>query len=251
MKDVGQFYAGAPFLGDFKIQETLVAGTIALWAAGNAGGIQVSTTTSFADAMGMVVAAAQGQTLTYSTVQAATEGIATVIYDPFRIYEARIVPSATAGTAYADADGYFLTETTGEVAGTTITDTQVGGSTNDADDGLVFGLTGANPWSENNASKRIVTTQTANTSVVVTVPFPNDIAIGDTFVHSQYAPGVLAVQITSDLLQANGSIVGGTGGDARVLKVRCEIHKYGATVSAPQLYLQMILLDHAFNSFTN
>lgn len=250
MKDIGQFYGTAPFLGDFKIAATLAAGTISLWAAGNAGGIQVSVTTSLADAMGLVVAASQGQTLTYSTVQGATEGIATVIYDPFRIYEVRIVPSATAGTAYANADGYFLTEDNGESAGTTITDGQVGNA--DAEDGMVFGLTGANSVSDqNHRAKRIITAANSNTSIVVTVPFPNDIDAGDTFVYSQYAPGVLAVQLTSDLTQADGTIAGGTGGDARVLKVRVETVKFGSTVTAPQLYLQMVLLDHAFNSFTN
>jgi len=251
MKDVGQFYGGAPYLGDFKVQATLVAGTIALWVSGDNATLRVSTTSSLVDAMGMVVAAAQGQTLTYSAVQGATEGIATVIYDPFRIYEVRVVPSTTSGTAFADADGYLLTETTGEVAGTTISDTQVGGSTNDADDGLVFGLTGANPYSQSHAGRRIITTQTANTSVVVTVPFANDIAIGDTFVYSQYAPGVVDVTLTSDLLQADGSVAGAAGGDARVLKVRVEIEKGGATVAAPQMFLQMVLLDHAFNSYTN
>ncbi len=80
MKDVWQFGAGAPYLGNFKVQETLVAGTIALWAAGNNGTLSVSTTTSLADAMGLVVAAAQGKTLTYSTTQGDTEGVAKVIY---------------------------------------------------------------------------------------------------------------------------------------------------------------------------
>lgn len=251
MKDVGHFYAGAPFLGDFKIAATLARGTISLWAAGNAGGIQVSTTSSLADAMGMVVSEAQGLSLTYSTVQGATEGVATVIYDPFQIYEVRIVPSGTAGTAFAAGDGYLVVEENGDTNGVTITDTEIIGSADDMNDGQVFGLTGANPVSDqNHRAKRNITDHTA-TTLVVTVPFPNDIEIGDTFVASQYAPGVLAVTLTSDLTQADGTATGGAGGDARVLKVRVETVKFGATVTAPQLYLQMILLDHAFNSFTN
>jgi len=241
MKDIGSFGAGAPFLGDFKIQATLAAGTIALWVAGDNATLRVSTATSLVDAMGMVVAAAQGQTLTYSATQGATEGIATVIYDPFHIYEGRIVPSGTSGTAYADADGYFLTETTGESAGTTISDTQVGGSTNDAIDGLVFGISGANA-----GENRIITTDTGNTSVVVTVPFPNDIDAGDTFVYSQYAPGVDTIDQTSDLTQLDGSAAGGGNADARIISVRVDVNHRGI-VTAPQLYCTFILTDHAFN----
>ncbi len=251
MKDVGQFYGSAPFLGDFKIQATLAADTIAIWATGAGSTLSVSTTSSLADAMGLVVAAAQGQTLTYSATQGDTEGIATVIYDPFRIYEVRIVPSATSGTAYAVGDGYLVEEESGDAAGVTITDTEIVGSADDMNDGMVFGLTGANPVSDqNHRAKRVIVDHTA-TTLVVTVPFPNDIAVGDTFVASQYAPGVISVTLTSDLTQADGVSAGAAGGDARVLKVRVETVKYGATVTAPQLYLQMVLLDHAFNSFTN
>lgn len=246
MKDNGTFGSGAPFLGDFKVEATLTAGTIALVVAGDNATLRVSTTGSLVDAMGMVVAAAQGQTLTYSAVQGATEGIATVIYDPMHIYEVKVSPGSTSGTAYADADGYFLTNTSGESAGTTITDTQVGGSSTEAVDGLIFGLTGANA-----GVNRIVTAQTANTSVVVTVPFPNDIDQGDTFVYSQYAPGVFGVTLTSDLKEADGGAAGAAGGDARTVRVRVETSSRGATLASPQLYLDMILLDHLFNSFTN
>ncbi len=248
MKDVGTFGSGAPFLGDFKIQATLAAGTIALWASGSGATLSVSTTSSLADAMGLVVAAAQGQTLTYSATQGDTEGVATVIYDPLHIYEVRIVPSATSGTAYAVGDGYLVEEENGDAAGVTITDTEIVGSADDMNDGMVFGVTGANVGLE---ASRVITDHTA-TTIVVTVPFLNDIAVGDTFIASQYAPGVLEVTLTSDLTEADGTDAGaGSGGDARVLKVRAETVDRGATLAAPQMYLQMVLLDHAFNSFTN
>jgi len=245
MKDVGSFGAGAPFLGDFKVQETLVAGTIALVVAGDAATLRVSTTSSLVDAMGMVVAAAQGQTLTHSTVQGATEGVATVIYDPFHIYEVRLNPGGTSGTAYANGDGYVVTETAGETAGTVITDSSTGGSATEAIDGLVFGLTGANV-----GLNRIITTHNAGTSLTVTVPFPNDIDIGDSFVFSQHAPGVIAVTLTSDLVEADGGAAGAAGGDARTVRVRIDTSQKG-TPASPQLYLEMVLLDHLFNSFTN
>ena len=246
MKDNGTFGSGAPFLGDFKLHETLVAGTIALWVDATNGTLSVSTTGSLVDAMGMVVAAAQGQTLTYSAAQSATEGVATVIYDPMHIYEVKVNPGSTSGTAYADADGYFLTETTGESSGLVVTDSQVGGSSNEPNNGLVFALTGNNAGED-----RVITATSGNTSLTVVSAFPNNILVGDTFVHSQYAPGVIAVTLTSDLVEADGGAAGAAGGDARVVRVRVETSSRGASLASPQLYLDMILLDHAFNSFTN
>jgi len=245
MRDVGSFGAGAPFLGDFKIHETLVAGTIALWVDTTTGTLSVSTTSSLVDAMGLVVAAAQGQTLTLSVVQGETEGVATVIYDPLHIFEVRINPGGTSGTAYANGDGYLLTEDSGETAGLVVTDAQVGGSSNEPNNGLVFGLTGSNAGESRN-----ITATSGNTSLTVVNPFPNDILAGDTFVHSQYAPGVIAVTLTSDLVEADGGAAGAAGGDARVTRVRIDTSQKG-TPASPQLYLEMVLLDHAFNSFTN
>jgi hypothetical protein len=247
MKKVGSFGVSAPFIGDFSVQETLVAATVALWASATGGTLSVSTTTGLADAMGLVVSAAEGASLTYNTTQGGTLGIATIIYDPMAIYEARIVPSATSGTEYAAGDGYLVVEENGDTNGVTITDTEVVGSTDDMNDGEVFGITGANTG---RLAHRTITDHTATTLVVV-VPFANDIAVGDTFLASQYGPGVLNVQTTSDLTEANGVIAGGTGGAARVVKVRADKDHDGATASAPRLYLDMVLLDHAFNSFTN
>jgi len=244
MKHVGTFSPGADFLGDFSIHETLTAATIALWATAATGTLSVSTTSSLADAMGLVVAAAEGQTLTYSTTQGATEGIATIIYDPLAIYEARIVPSTTSGTAFAAGDGYLVVEENGDAAGLTITDTEIVGSADDMNDGHVFGLTGANVG---RTANRVITDHTA-TTIVVVVPFQNDIAVGDTFVASQYSFGVRAVTLTSDLTEADGSAAGAAGGDARVTKVRVDTRHEGATIAAPHLYLEMVLLDHAFNS---
>ena len=246
MKDIGKFGAGAPYLGNFKIHETLTAATLALWTSGTTGTLSVSTTAGLADVMGLVVSAPFGGTLTYSTTQGDTEGVAKIIYNPFMIYKLRIVPSTTAGTAFANGDGYFLTEDSGDAAGLTITDGQVGGSSSDDIDGEVFCIGGANV-----GQSRIITAQSANVNLVVTVPWSNDIAIGDTFVYSQYGPGVIAVTTTSDLTEADGSVAGAAGGDARVIRTYVETREGGATTSAPYLYLEMICLDHAFNSFTN
>ena len=88
------------------------------------------------------------------------------------------------------------------------------------------------------------------TTAVVTVPFLNDIAVGDTFLGSQYAPGVQAVQMTTDFTQANGTIAGATGGEARVIHVRAETRANGATITAPQLFIELVMNSHAFGNKT-
>lgn len=231
---------GAPLIGDFKIGATLVAGQACIWLSGGAGSVtDPALVTDLTNAMGVVMAAAEGQTLTYSTTQGDTEGVAQVVYDPLAIFKSRVVPSATASTDYADGDGYFLTADSANTAGTTVADTAVGNG--DAEDGMLFALSG------NNAGlSRIITTATASTSVVVTVPFPNTIAAGDTFVYSQYAPGVIAVQMTTDFTQLDGTIAGATGGEGIVVDVWVETGR-PASKTTPIMWCEFVMYDHAFN----
>jgi len=239
------FGGGAPLIGDFKIGATVVAKQAVIWLSTATGTVtDPAAVTDLTDAMGVVLAAAEGQSLTYSTTQGGTEGVATVIYDPNSIFEARVVPSATASTAYAAQDGYFMVEESGDTNGLTVTDTEITGSADDMNDGMLFGISGANV-----GQSRVMTDHTSTTAVV-TVPFLNDIAVGDTYLGSQYAPGVQAVQMTTDFTQANGTIAGGTGGEARVVHVRAETRAHGATLTAPQLYVELVMNSHAFGNKT-
>jgi hypothetical protein len=231
-------YGSNPLIGDFKTSEAVVRGQPVLWVAGGAGTVGDPTTTACVDCFGVTNWAGA-----YSTVQG-SEGIASVIYDPFAIFKCRIVPSATAGTAYAADDGYYLSADSVSSGGTTVADTDTGGTTNDMVDGYLFAVTGANVGQE-----RVITAHTASTSVVATVPFDNAIASGDDFVASQYAPGVKKVQLTSDFTQANGTIAGGTGAEFVVVDVYVDTIEQGSP-AAPVLYADILSYAHVYNKLS-
>lgn len=244
------FGGGAPLLGDFSIGADLVPAQVVIWLAAARGNItDPANATDLTQAFGVVISAAHGFSLTYNTTQGGTTGVATIVYDPMAIIRSRIVPSSTAGTAYANGDGYFLTEDSGDALGITVTDGQVGGSTNDADDGTIFALEGANAFSQSHPdSERVIATQTANTTVTVTVPWINDIAIGDTFIHSQYGPGIRGLDMTSDFTESDGSTAGGGAGEAMTIRVYVRTKAGdGATLAAPILEHDIKFYDHVFN----
>lgn len=221
----------------YKLGATCVLGQPCIWATASAGTLTDATTTSLADCVGVTTHAG-----TYSATQADTEGVAEVMIDPFAVFRAKVVPSATENTAYAAGDGYLVTQGTANAAGTTIDDATIGGTTNDANDGEVFCIYGANV-----GQSRVLVTHTSSTSLVVTVPFDNTIAAGDLFVYSQYSPGVIAVQLTTLLTQLNGTIAGATGGAAVVVGAYVSTVNDGHSVSNPLLEVDFAMADHAFN----
>ena len=228
-------YGSNPLIGTFKTSAAVVRGQPVIWVAAATGTVTDPTTTAAVDCFGVTT-----QVGAYSTVQG-SEGTVEVIYDPFAQFQCRIVPSATADTAYAADDGYYLSEDSGSAGGTTVTDGDTGGTTADMVDGYIFAVTGANK-----GQVRVLTTHTASTSVVVTVPFSNAIAIGDDFVASQYAPGVKKVQLTSDFTQANGTIAGATGAEFVVVDVFVDTELLG-TPAAPCLQAFIQSYAHVLN----
>lgn len=230
-------YGGAPLLMDLKVSATVVAGQPVRWVAGGNANIQGPVSgASNPDAIGLTTDAA-----TYSTTQG-SEGISYgVIVDPFAIIRAEVNPSASTATAYAAGDGYLLVADSASAGGTTVADTDTGGTSNDAIDGLIYCISGANA-----GQTRIVTAHTASTSVVVTVPFDNAIAAGDTFVFSQYAPGVESVDMIDDYTEVSGATAGGTGAEYRCMNVYFDVTDRG-TKSSPYVAIDMVSTDHVFN----
>jgi hypothetical protein len=238
MRFAKNFYGSNSLIGTFKTSAAVVKGQPVLWVAGGAGTVGDPTTTACVDCFGVTTEAGA-----YSTVQG-SEGTVEVIYDPHAVFLCRIVPSATAGTAYAADDGYYLSADSASSGGTTVADTDAGGTTNDMVDGYLFAVTGANL-----GQKRVITAHTAATSVVVTVPFDNGIGSGDDFVASQYAPGVKKVQLTSDFTQANGTIAGGTGAEFVVVDVFVDTIEQGSP-TAPILQAFIQSYAHVFNKLS-
>lgn len=225
---------------DFKLSATVIADQAVIASATGADGGELTdaTTTSLLDFVGSVAGASffnphggGSGTLTYSTTQGDTEGLVRVYITPDVIYRALMSGGAAEGTALQT-----ITNTTANTAGTTVTATD----TPDAsmDDGLCWCLSGANV-----GMSRKITTYTANTSFVVTVPFPRTIAVNDTFAVIPYLPLVTrAVQLSTLLTQANASIAVGTGGNATVVEVVLN----GASDS----HVHFIGRDHIFNELS-
>lgn len=222
---------------DFKISATVVEGQPVIVAADGAygGSITDPTTTSLADCAGIVIGATSHNphgggagTLTYSTTQGDTEGMARVIVNPDLVFRARMSGSATTGTSLTT-----FTNTAASTAGTTLSSASLGTAT--MDNGTVWCIGGANL-----GKSRRVTTWTNSTSLVVTVPFPKTIAVGDTFLVCPFQPVMgTKVQLTTDFLEADAIIVVGTGAEATPL----ELVLNGPSDS----YVHFIAADHAFN----
>lgn len=224
---------------DFKLSATVVQDQAVNAEVADTGGgyITDATITSLADFVGSVLGASSRSphgggpgTLTYSATQGDTEGLARVYITPDIIYRARM----SGGAVLADLQS--VSNSTANTAGTTVT----AGSTPaaDMDDGTCWGLTGANA-----GQSRKVTTYTANTSWIVTVPFPRTIAVGDTFAVVPYSPFVTtAIQLTTDLVHANAIIAYGTGGNARVVELVVE--------GVGDSHVHFVARDHALNELS-
>lgn len=236
MRAAGTFSGAAYRLVKYKVGATVVAGQPVLTDGTNKyGEVTDPTTTSLADCVGLTVNSA-----TYSTTQG-SEGVVEVIVNPDLIVAARANPGATSGTAFADGDGNFLTNETASAAGTTIVDATL--ATDDKwNGGTVFCLSGANA-----GESRVVTdVVAASTSLTVTVPFSNAIAVGDTFLVVPWSKQSTKLQLTSDFTEANAAIAAGTGANVRIIDVRVNTSS-PYSPSSPLCEVLFCFADHYFN----
>jgi len=223
----------------YKIGASVVKNQATRWVSGGAGSVtDPASVTSCPDFAGVTLEAA-----TYSTTQSDSEGTVHIIDSPTALFLCRVVPSATKDTAFADTDGYLLTNTSADSGGTTVTDSDISTTGAAMVDGELFCLTGNNV-----GQSRIITAHTVSTTVmVVTVPFDNTIAVGDSFLATPYGPGVIAVKLTTDFTQADATDAGGTGAEFVVKQMILETKHKGATKAAPLLYAVIASTDHYLN----
>ena len=224
---------------DFKISATVIQDQAVIAEIADTGGgyITDATTTSLVDFVGSVLGASSRNpdgggagSLTYSPTQGDTEGLVRVYVPPAIIYRARMSGGATL------ADLQTITASAASAAGTTITATDT--PENDMDDGTIWCLSGANA-----GLSRKITTFTANTSAVVTVPFPRAIAIGDTFCVCPYSPFVTtAIQLTTNLVDADATVAFGTGANARPVELVLQ--------GAGDSFVHFVGRDMAFNELS-
>ena len=186
---------------------------------------------------------------TYSTTQAAALGqrgtLVRASCSPFQIVRGLAVGGTAQGTAFAEAtDGNLLTNTSASAGGTTITDADVG--TSEFVSGYAFCLSGANK-----GQRRIITTHTDNTSMVVTVPFTSAIAVGDTFFRT-FGIGNQGLELVATTFDQFNMKTGAAvdlpdTGHAIVWDVLIDIDNQG-TPTAPVCEIFWLFSDHAFNS---
>lgn len=226
------------------LDATCTAGAAALrsTATNSAGEVVNATTTGAADFLGLY-----SETKTYTATQSDfdgfpqdEEGAVGMICDPFQILEFFIAGGATAGTALnSTAPANILTNTSASTGGTTITAAEVG--TVSMAGGILIGKTGANA-----GLVRRSDAHTNSTSCTVEVPFPRTIAVGDTFFRFPYSLAGQTMQMTSDLTQADGTIVLGTGAPFAMVGL---IANGGVVVDLinSTAVVHVVARDHAYN----
>jgi hypothetical protein len=220
----------APILKKLKLGASVATAGIPVIAdaSNDYGECIPATTTSAADTYGVAI-----DTGTYTTTQSATmvEGVVTVIINPNAVWKALMSGGATSGTTLQ-----VLESTVQSTAGTTITDSSVGSATMAG--GTAWGVAGGNV-----GHSRIITTFNSGTSIVVTVPFPQDIETTDDYAQCPWSRNGSNgnLQLTSTFEQANAAIVVGTGCEVAVV----ELDLNGLTDS----YVLFKLTDHVLGGY--
>jgi len=225
MENASCLYAGGPVIKKLKIGASIARGVMTL--ENTAGGLLPCTTTSAVGSYGVTLDAG-----TYSTVQGDTEGVVSVDIRPHNVIRARISGGATEGT-----DLTTLSNTSQSTGGTVVSDADVGSA--DMDSGTVWRLVADGQTSD---EERIITTHSGGTSFTVTVPFLQDLEVGDEFLFSPYSIGSDGngnVQTTAAFTEANGAIASGTGVVAAVVEV--------ITRGPGNSYVDFVNGDHALN----
>jgi hypothetical protein len=212
-----------------KCSESIPAGTyVTLTQAGGTGVVKGLATSVGATNGGLGVSV---DASTYTTTQSSSmvEGVNSVIVDPFAVYRMHAVGSATSGllkttTASAAAsNGLSVTITTGDPAP----------NSPSMDEGQIFGISGAN----GGQSRKV--TSVSGTVATVIVPFPNAIAVGDVFIIVPWMPGDIAsnnINLTTNVLDADGSVAVGTGADFRPDWVEIDFSSVAAAQANSYVY---------------
>ena len=224
MREIGYLSGGAGIYRRFPIRVSVANRGVISRSVTDGVGIDVATTTSFVDNVGLILESA-----TYSTTQAdlddpgadANIGAGNTIcgLDMGRVVTVAIRPdlviaALASGAAAENTALELLSNTAASAGGTVVTDTDI---TEDQISGVVWCISGNNV-----GHARVCSAFSDNVSLTVTVPFPRAIAVGDEFLIVPWScwgtggadiDGGFFLQASTLLTQANASIAGGTGGD--------------------------------------
>ena len=224
---------GTPTIKKYKMAAGHAAGIVVLVPAAGATGLSTSTTTSFADAVGVTMDAilAQGAPVAYSTTQGEVEHLQSVIINPDAVFKALLVGSA--------ANAVLETRTVGTASANGLTVVGTAGDTDpsspDMDEGTVWYASGSN----GGASRKITSTTTTLT-VTVVMPFAAN-RVGDTYHTIDYTPGTKSVTMSTNLQNVRGELAA-TG--AAAYCVDTILRGNGDS------FLELVLNDHIFGTST-
>lgn len=226
---------GAPLFMKFQINETLAnPGIVVLAPGANTAGVQISTTTSWANACGVTL-----DTATYVTAQqtdgSSAERLVSVIISPSALFRALMSGGAAEGTALTE---YTISQATTD--GLDVTDTSLTWTNPAWDEGSVFFTSGVNQ-----GQLRKITVTGGSNEGTVSVAFDNDHGVGDKFIRMPWwfmDDTSDFVASTTNLYQADATIAVGTGGAAKVIDMELN----GATDS----FVIFNLSDHTLGQTT-
>lgn len=196
--------SSTPVIKRYKASAAQAIGTIVLRSAGGASGqMSTSTTTSFADAIGIIVdnGIAAGTPLTYSATQGADEAVFGVVVNPDMVLRAQMVTGATGTGITEDTVATAVSNGLTVVGGTSV-------ASPDMDEGMIWFTSGSNVGK----SRKI--TSTSSVTATVIVPFPYASAVGDKFVYAGVNIGLTGVTLTTDLKNVRADIAVSTGASA-------------------------------------
>lgn len=191
----------SPVIKKYKASAAQIAGTIVIKSAANASGqMSTSTTTSIANALGLLLdnGLASGASISYSTTQGDTEAVWGVLVNADQMVRLQIVTGATGTAMTADTIATASSNGLTFVGGTSV-------ASPDMDEGLVWYTSGSNVG----RSRKITSTGATVTGTVI-VPFAAN-AVGDGILYAGLNVGMSGITLTTDLTKVRSDIAISTG----------------------------------------
>lgn len=232
MQYAANFSGSTPVVKKYKASATgYVAGIVMLRSASNASGqMSISTTTSGADALGLLLDTGnnRGASITYSTTQGDPEAVYSVIVNPDQILRAQMVTGATGTAITGDTIVTATSNGLTAVGGTSV-------ASPDMDEGILWYTSGANVG----RSRKI--TSTSSVTATVIVPFAAN-AVGDTYCYAGVNIGLTGVTMTTNLQNVRTDIAVSTG--AAYTCVDLELNGTGDS------FIHLVLADNVWTTST-
>lgn len=233
MKWAHSLVAGPPILQKYQVGATLatVPGVPHLYPTlADLDGVLPCSTTAAADQLGVSLDYVAARQTAQQTDGSDPARYVTLEIQPSSVYRGRLSGGATSGTA--------LPINTNTVASTTglLTTTALGTA---YDDGYIWGYSGAN------AGILRKVTAVGGTNETPIIAFPQDIAVGDTFLASTFGPGEDAgIQLTTTLDEFNATADLQSTDNFRCVNLEFKDLAGRGTLES---YARIVLIDHVFS----